>query len=90
MKANEDNLFSVSYWEDYELVKATAIPGRQETQLANGLLSGHAYGVIEVREFKDRNLRLLKIRNPWGNYNCLSTVLYSFPRAFIDYIIFSF
>eukprot|EP00759_Apiculatamorpha_spiralis_P047784 PhF_6_TR43347/c0_g1_i1/m.66361/K08582/CAPN15; calpain-15 len=32
-----------------------------------GLGMGHAYSLIEVRHFPAKNLRLIKVRNPWGN-----------------------
>jgi calpain-15 len=33
---------------------------------ASGLLPGHAYTVIQVREIK--NYKLVNLRNPWGNF----------------------
>mmetsp|Transcript_14445 Transcript_14445/g.12258 ORF Transcript_14445/g.12258 Transcript_14445/m.12258 type:complete len:323 (-) Transcript_14445:858-1826(-) len=37
----------------------------------NGILDNHGYGVLDVREFpKDDNLKLVKIRNPWGPDGC--------------------
>lgn len=31
-----------------------------------GLVSGHAYSVIQVKEYK--GIKLLNLRNPWGNF----------------------
>lgn len=36
----------------------------REVEFDGGIIRGHAYSVLEVREFKQ--LRFLKIRNPWG------------------------
>jgi len=35
-----------------------------EVEYDGGIIRGHAYSVLDVREFK--HLRFLKIRNPWG------------------------
>ena len=47
--------------------------GMRETQLRNGLIRGHAYSVTDVRlvsfrtSWTAREIRLLRVRNPWGN-----------------------
>ena len=35
-----------------------------EVEYDGGIIRGHAYSILDVREFK--HLRFLKIRNPWG------------------------
>lgn len=37
----------------------------------NGLVSGHAYTVLTATETSDGQHRLLKLRNPWGNFEWL-------------------
>lgn len=39
----------------------------------SGIQYGHAYGILDVREvkFEESNLRLLRIKNPWGKDNNL-------------------
>lgn len=32
----------------------------------NGFLPGHAYAILQVKEYKNNGL--LNIRNPWGNF----------------------
>lgn len=39
----------------------------QDKYAAVGLACGHAYSVISVKSFPKKGLRLLKVRNPWGN-----------------------
>ena len=46
----------------------------QMNGLDTGIMSGHAYGIIDVFELKDdqcknyhKSHRLLKVRNPWGH-----------------------
>lgn len=42
--------------------------GRPEVRRSNGLYMGHAYSVtaLSVVPWKGRNVRLLRLRNPWG------------------------
>lgn len=35
---------------------------------AEGLVPGHAYSIISVKEHEEEGLKLLKIRNPWGSF----------------------
>jgi len=35
---------------------------------AEGLVEGHAYGILDVKETSDKKHKLLKIRNPWGKF----------------------
>eukprot|EP01125_Pyxidicula_operculata_P018703 TRINITY_DN666_c0_g1_i1.p1 TRINITY_DN666_c0_g1~~TRINITY_DN666_c0_g1_i1.p1 ORF type:complete len:735 (+),score=183.88 TRINITY_DN666_c0_g1_i1:24-2228(+) len=43
----------------------TSCNGGREEDDGSGILTGHAYSILEARELGP-NLRLLKIRNPWG------------------------
>ena len=47
----------------------SACRGEGEEQHENGLVSGHAYSLIDVFKIKHEGkvLRLLKLRNPWGS-----------------------
>lgn len=42
--------------------------GQGENRNAEGVISGHAYSLISIHEFKHqgKDVRLLKLRNPWG------------------------
>jgi hypothetical protein len=42
--------------------------GQGEQQLARGVISGHAYSLISIHEFEHEgeDVKLLKMRNPWG------------------------
>ena len=42
--------------------------GENEEVDANGIASGHAYSMLEIIEFsvKGEDVRLLRLRNPWG------------------------
>ena len=46
---------------------ATSMGGR-EISSESGLISGHSYAVLAIFEFEHQweNVRLLKMRNPWG------------------------
>uniref|UniRef100_A0A8C9UYW3 Calpain-3 n=1 Tax=Scleropages formosus TaxID=113540 RepID=A0A8C9UYW3_SCLFO len=39
---------------------------RFETRTATGLVKGHAYSVTGVEEQKETRIRLVRLRNPWG------------------------
>ena len=43
--------------------------GQGENKNAEGVISGHAYSLISIHEFENKNqqVRLLKLRNPWGS-----------------------
>jgi len=32
----------------------------------HGILENHHYGICDIREFPKENLKLIRIRNPWG------------------------
>uniref|UniRef100_A0A8C6LIJ1 Calpain-3 n=1 Tax=Nothobranchius furzeri TaxID=105023 RepID=A0A8C6LIJ1_NOTFU len=42
------------------------VPARFETRTVTGLVKGHAYSVTAVDEHKDSKVRLVRLRNPWG------------------------
>uniref|UniRef100_A0A3Q2Z8Y4 Calpain-3 n=1 Tax=Hippocampus comes TaxID=109280 RepID=A0A3Q2Z8Y4_HIPCM len=42
------------------------VPARFETRTATGLVKGHAYSVTAVEEHKETKVRLVRLRNPWG------------------------
>uniref|UniRef100_A0A8C9U3D0 Calpain-3 n=1 Tax=Scleropages formosus TaxID=113540 RepID=A0A8C9U3D0_SCLFO len=42
------------------------VPARFETRTATGLVKGHAYSVTGVEEQKETRIRLVRLRNPWG------------------------
>ena len=43
--------------------------GQGENRNDAGVISGHAYSLIQITEFKHqgKDVRLLKLRNPWGS-----------------------
>ena len=48
-------------------------PNVANQELSNGLIKGHAYTITKVIDveknsrFKDEKIKLIQIRNPWGN-----------------------
>jgi hypothetical protein len=38
-----------------------------ETLLQSGILTEHAYSILDVRLLGEKKHRLIKLRNPWGN-----------------------
>jgi len=38
-----------------------------EREEDSGIISNHAYGILRAVEFRDRGIRLVQIRNPWGS-----------------------
>uniref|UniRef100_A0A3B3HTV9 Calpain-3 n=1 Tax=Oryzias latipes TaxID=8090 RepID=A0A3B3HTV9_ORYLA len=42
------------------------VPARFETRTTTGLVKGHAYSVTAVDEQKESKVRLVRLRNPWG------------------------
>ena len=46
-----------------------ADPYMREARLSNGLVMGHAYTITRIAlvEFRGRDVRLIRLRNPWGN-----------------------
>ena len=53
--------------QKFQLVASSL--GQGESKNAMGIIAGHAYSVIEIHEFFDdhQQVRLLKMRNPWGH-----------------------
>jgi hypothetical protein len=49
---------------DCEIIASSK--GSGENDDGSGIITGHAYAMIEVYEPKSINVRLLKLRNPWG------------------------
>eukprot|EP00301_Raphidiophrys_heterophryoidea_P023083 c7072_g1_i2.p1 GENE.c7072_g1_i2~~c7072_g1_i2.p1 ORF type:complete len:543 (-),score=143.84 c7072_g1_i2:864-2492(-) len=52
---------------------AEEIGGLDEAAAETGLVGDHAYTVLDLQEFPDKNrpngkLQLIKVRNPWGSY----------------------
>ena len=47
---------------------SNAVPNKMEDVSSVGIVSSHAYTILSVHEiaFKGKRLRLLKLRNPWG------------------------
>lgn len=40
----------------------------QTTDESKGLVAGHAYAILDVRETSDKKFKLIKLRNPWGQF----------------------
>jgi hypothetical protein len=40
---------------------------REAEQGQQGILENHYYTIIDMRDFPKDNLRLVRVRNPWGN-----------------------
>eukprot|EP00736_Rhodelphis_marinus_P002744 Rmarinus@m.9918 len=43
---------------------SVATKGKVESDFGNGILQGHAYGLLDLQVISD--VRLLRVRNPWG------------------------
>jgi hypothetical protein len=41
---------------------------KEESDQTKGLVAGHAYGVLDVKMTKDGKHRLVKLRNPWAQF----------------------
>uniref|UniRef100_A0A3Q0RWH2 Calpain-3 n=1 Tax=Amphilophus citrinellus TaxID=61819 RepID=A0A3Q0RWH2_AMPCI len=57
--------------QDFQLLLGSSlrnslVPARFETRTVTGLVKGHAYSVTAVDEHKDSKVRLVRLRNPWG------------------------
>ncbi|KAK2964136.1 Calpain-type cysteine protease [Blattamonas nauphoetae] len=53
-------------YESKQYFIAAGTPGQEEIK-GNGLILGHAYSVVKIRQHKDT--RLVMLRNPWGKIN---------------------
>jgi hypothetical protein len=58
----------VSYNNENVLMGCAISSGREQADEAKGLVAGHAYGLLDVRETQDKKNKLLKLRNPWGQF----------------------
>ena len=57
-------------WQNF--LMAASIGGGVETQRSDGLIEGHAYSLISVREIGVEggdSIQLVELRNPWGNHH---------------------
>ena len=57
----------------------------REEQKCIGIIQGHAYTILDVRELRDADnnqIRLLKIRNPWGYLFLFSNKFSNLNRSF--------
>ncbi|XP_035751658.1 calpain-3 isoform X2 [Egretta garzetta] len=59
---------TVDYQGTDERPAWTIVPMQYETRMSCGLVKGHAYSVTAVEEttFKGEKIRLVRLRNPWG------------------------
>ena len=55
-----------SLYEGAHLLGAGSMSGSDKESTDDGVVKGHAYSILEVREVDSH--RLLKIRNPWGSF----------------------
>jgi hypothetical protein len=67
------DIASGKFWQDllgwyasgeYLMGCARSTSGTREQDTGRGILQGHAYGILEVREYK--GTKLIRCRNPWG------------------------
>lgn len=49
------------------LMSLTINTGNDTQTSSVGLVQGHAYSLLAAKHFPSRDLRLVKVRNPWGN-----------------------
>merc|ERR1719333_1218201 len=56
-------------WDDANFVMGASCNGGCEDALDNGLVTGHAYSLIHVKEVEADGAvhRMICLRNPWGN-----------------------
>ncbi len=59
-------VWKTQLWETLvEFNRTNVLMGCSKAQNKMGLVAAHAYGILDVRETKDRRFKLLKLRNPW-------------------------
>jgi calpain-15 len=68
-----ENLFTlIKSYEDRDFVMVAGTSGSGENEIENsGIAGGHAYSLLSAHSIRDKNNRkveLVKLRNPWGNY----------------------
>jgi len=51
-------------WTRRKWLLGADMPSGEEIELANGLVRGHAYSILGIKE--QAGMKLVKIRNPWG------------------------
>lgn len=67
---NPEEFFEMLKSADHrQFTMMAASHGQGENRSAEGVISGHAYSLISIHEFKHQGneVRLLKLRNPWGS-----------------------
>ncbi|KAL0483550.1 calpain [Acrasis kona] len=58
----------VLYNSENTLMGAAISNSSEQQDKISGLVAGHAYGILDVRQTADRKHRLVKLRNPWGQF----------------------
>ncbi len=55
--------------------------GNHNNKSPNGISNGHAYSILDAKEYRknEKNIRLLKLRNPWGHTEWLGEFSDSSP-----------
>ncbi|CAD7938164.1 unnamed protein product [Amoebophrya sp. A25] len=73
LKGTDETLSVDEMWDTlYRYNRRGSVLCASGAQRMDGLVSGHAYSILDAREFKESSrtgpctLRLVKIRNPWG------------------------
>ncbi len=57
--------------EEYLVGCSLNLDDGSEKDMGKGIMSGHAYAVLDLRQVKDdkgKLIRLVKVRNPWGSH----------------------
>ena len=49
------------------MISGAIIGNIMEKKRTDGLVENHAYSILRI--YKDNNIRLIQLRNPWGNYH---------------------
>eukprot|EP01112_Ceratiomyxa_fruticulosa_P010738 TRINITY_DN2856_c0_g1_i1.p1 TRINITY_DN2856_c0_g1~~TRINITY_DN2856_c0_g1_i1.p1 ORF type:complete len:614 (-),score=139.62 TRINITY_DN2856_c0_g1_i1:132-1973(-) len=67
---NADELWTKlnQYYKEGQMMGAAICSGKEIPDKSTGLISGHAYGVLSVRETNDKKYKLIQLRNPWGSF----------------------
>ena len=68
-KYSSDKIWSILKYADEQHFIICTSAGGSEAETKVGLVAGHAYSLISVQAYsKDPSVKLIKLRNPWGNY----------------------
>merc|ERR1711953_535971 len=71
MKNQEDAIFCSGNAKTPEENVAKSIDGKAESVDINGLVSPHAYSIIQLVKVhikdSDEEIKIIQLRNPWGN-----------------------